>query len=58
MVFNNLDYSCLLVFILDDHHCLNILIVPYLLREDPMALFAPTNQPQIKCEKIQLNNYI
>ena len=21
-----------------------------------MALFAPTNQPQIKCEKIQLNN--
>ena len=30
--------------------------VPYLLREDPFALFAPTNQPQIKCEKPQLSN--
>ena len=27
-----------------------------LLREDPFALLAPTNQPQIKCEKLQLSN--
>ena len=33
-----------------------ILKVPYLLREDPMVLFAPTKQSRIKCEKIQLNN--
>ena len=56
MVLNKLDYIWLLVFILDYHHCLTILKVPYLLREDPMALFAPTNQPRIKCEQIQLHN--
>ena len=56
MVFNKLDYSWLLVFILDYHQCLTILKAPYLLREDPMALFAPTNQPRIKCEQIQLHN--
>ena len=56
MVLNKLDCIWLLVFIIDYHHCLFILKVPYLLREDPMALFAPTNQPQIKCEQIQLQN--
>ena len=56
MLLNKLDYIWLLVFILDYHHCLTILKVPYLLREDPMALFAPTNQPRIKCEQIQLHN--
>ena len=56
MVLNKLDYIWLLVFILDYHHCLTILKVPYLLREDPMSLFAPTNQPRIKCEQIQLHN--
>ena len=56
MVLNKLDYIWLLVFILDYHHCLTILKVPYLLREDPLALFAPTNQPRIKCEQIQLHN--
>ena len=30
--------------------------VPYVLAEDPMALFAPTNQPRVKCEKTQLKN--
>ena len=30
--------------------------MPYLLHEDPMAGLAPTNQPRIKCEKIQLND--
>ena len=33
-----------------------ILKVPYLPREDPFALFAPSNQPRIKCEKLQLSN--
>ena len=56
MVLNKLAYIWLLVFNLDYHHCLTILKVPYLLREDPMALFAPTNQPRIKCEHIQLHN--
>ena len=56
MVLNKLAYIWLLVFNLDYHHCLTILKVPYLLREDPMALFAPTNQPRIKCEKTQLHN--
>ena len=46
----------LLVFIVDNHHCLTILKVPYLLLEYPMALLAPTNQPRFKCEKIQLHN--
>ena len=35
---------------------LYLLKVSYLLHEDPTSLLAPTNQPQIKCEKIQLNN--
>ena len=35
---------------------LSLLKVSYLLHEDPTPLLAPTNQPQIKCEKIQLNN--
>ena len=56
MVFNKLDYSWLFVYFLDYHQCLTILKVPYLLREDPMALFAPTNQPRIKCETTQLHN--
>ena len=34
----------------------SILKVPYLLHKDPMTLLAPTNQPRIKYEKIQLNN--
>ena len=33
-----------------------ILKVQCLLREDPFALVAPTNQPRIKCEKLQLSN--
>ena len=52
MVLNKLDYIWLLVFILDYHHCLTILKVPYLLREDPVA----TNQSRIKSEQIQLHN--
>ena len=28
----------------------------YVLREDPMASFAATNHPRIKCENIHLNN--
>ena len=35
---------------------MSTLKVPYLLHEDPMAGLAPTNQPRIKCEKIQLND--
>ena len=46
----------MLLFILDYHQCLTILKAPYLLREDPIALFALTNQPRIKCEKFQLHN--
>ena len=34
----------------------SILEVPYLLHEHPMALLAPTNHPQMKCEKTQINN--
>ena len=30
--------------------------MPYLLHEDPMAFPAPSNHPQIKCEKTQTNN--
>ena len=30
--------------------------VLYLLHENPVALLAPTNHPQIKCEKPHLNN--
>ena len=56
MVFNKLDNSLLFVFILDYHHCLTILQVPYSLHEDPKTLLAPTNQTRIECEKIQLNN--
>ena len=56
MVFKKLDYSLLLVFILDYLHCLTILKVPYQLCEDPFTLFAPTNQPRIKCKKNQLKN--
>ena len=33
-----------------------ILKVPYLLREGPFPLFAPTNQPRIICENLQLSN--
>ena len=53
---NKLDYIWLLGFILDYHHCLTILKVPFLLREGPIPLFAPTNHPRIKCEQIQLYN--
>ena len=45
VIFNKLDHSLLLLFILDCHHCLTILKVFYLLHEDRMALLAPTNQP-------------
>ena len=32
--------------------------MPYLLHEDPMALLAPTNHPQMKCEITQINNLL
>ena len=56
VVFNKLDHSLLLVFILDYQHCLSTLIVPFLLYEAQMTLLAPTNQPRIKCKKILLYN--
>ena len=43
VLFNKFDHSLLLVFVVDNHHCLTILKMAYLLHEDPMALLAPTN---------------
>ena len=34
----------------------SILKVSYLLYEHPVPLLAPTNHPQIKCEKNEVNN--
>ena len=56
MIFNKLDQSLLLLFILVCHHSLTILKVFYLLHEDPMALLVLTNESRSKCEKIQLSN--
>ena len=34
----------------------SILKVSYLLHEHPVPLLAPTNHPQMKCEKTEVNN--
>ena len=56
MVFNKLDHSLLLLFILVCHHSLTILKVSYLLHEHPMGFLVPSNESRNECEKIQLSN--
>ena len=54
MVFMKLDHNLLLAFFC--RLSSSILKVSYLLHEHPVPLLAPTNHPQMECEKTEVNN--
>ena len=54
MVFIKLDHK--FVACIFSRLSSSILKVSYLLHEHPVPLLAPTNHPQMKCEKTEVNN--